>query len=63
MGYYVDLDSAEVADELWVSYGNTAAAGNTCSDTRPGVAKKPEKAPADESTEALCNVSVTAINS
>jgi len=29
MGYYVDLDAAEVADQLWASYGNTPAAGNT----------------------------------
>ncbi len=35
MGYYVDLDSADVADQLWASYGNTPAAGNTLGNTRP----------------------------
>jgi len=63
MGYYVDLDSAEVADQLWASYGNTPAAGNTLGNTRPDGAKKREEATAGESTEALCNVNVTAINS
>lgn len=29
MGCYVDLDSAEVADQLWASYGNSPTAGNT----------------------------------
>jgi len=33
MGYYVDLDAADVADELWTSYGNTPAAGNTFGNT------------------------------
>ena len=35
MGYYVDLDAAEVADQLWASYGNTPAAGNTLGNTGP----------------------------
>jgi integrase len=38
MGYYVDLDAAEVADQLWASYGNTPAAGNTLGNTEPGEA-------------------------
>jgi integrase len=33
MGYYVDLDAAEVADQLWANYGNTPAAGNTLGNT------------------------------
>jgi hypothetical protein len=33
MGYYVDLDAAEVADQLWASYGNTPAASNTLGNT------------------------------
>jgi hypothetical protein len=35
MAYYVDLDSAEVADQLWADYGNTPAAGNTLGNTGP----------------------------
>jgi hypothetical protein len=28
MTYYVDLDSAEVADQLWASWGNSQTEGN-----------------------------------
>ena len=35
MSFYVDLDAAEVADQLWASYGNTPAAGNTLGNTGP----------------------------
>jgi integrase len=35
MGYYVSLDAADVADELWATYGNTPAAGNTHGNTQP----------------------------
>jgi integrase len=39
MGYYVDLDAAEVADELWAGWGanggKTPPAGNTLGNTRP----------------------------
>ena len=33
MGYYVDLDSANMADQLRASFGNTPAAGGTHSDS------------------------------
>jgi hypothetical protein len=33
MNYYVDLDAAEVADQLWASYGNTLAVDNTFGNT------------------------------
>jgi len=35
MGYYVDLESADVADQLWADYGNTTAISNTLGNTRP----------------------------
>ena len=39
MAYYVDLDSAEVADQLWAGWGatesNTKAQGNTLGNTNP----------------------------
>ena len=39
MGYYVDLDAADVADQLWAGYGatanNTPPTGNTLGNTRP----------------------------
>jgi integrase len=63
MAYYVDLDSADVADQLWKGWGNATAEGNIPGNIGPNVAKKSEEATGDESTEALCNVSVTAINS
>jgi len=59
MGFYVDLDSAEVADQLWASYGNTPAASNNLGNIRLDGANKPEEAPVDETAEALCNVDVT----
>jgi hypothetical protein len=33
MSYYVDLDAAEVADQLWADFGNSPAAGNICGNT------------------------------
>jgi hypothetical protein len=35
MGYYVDLDAGEVADQLWADYGNTPATGNTLGNIGP----------------------------
>jgi hypothetical protein len=59
MAYYVDLDAADVADQLWAGWGaigaNTPAAGNTVGNTRPDAAKKPEEATAGESAEASDN--------
>jgi hypothetical protein len=40
MACYVDLDSAEAADQSWTSYGNTSAAGDTFGKTRPDGDKK-----------------------
>ena len=56
MGYYVALDSADVADELWAKFGTTeghTAAYNTAYKKRPQQAPKPETAPAESSTEAV----------
>jgi hypothetical protein len=52
MGYYVALDSADVADELWAKFGPDGAY-NTAYNKRPQQSPKTEKAPADESTEAF----------
>ena len=52
MGYYVALDSADVADELWAKFGPTY---NNPYNNRPATAEKAETAPADESTEAVAN--------
>jgi integrase len=52
MGYYVALDSADVADELWAKFG-TEGAYNNPYNKRPQQTPETEKAPADESTEAL----------
>ena len=35
MSYYVDLDSADVADQLWASWGNTPTEGNNPGNIRP----------------------------
>ena len=47
MGYYVDLDVDEMADELWANYrpatGNNAAVGNTFGNNRPKSAEKRRK--------------------
>jgi integrase len=61
MAYYVDLDSAEVADELWAGWGTDAPAqGNNSGNTRPDAAKKPQEATAGESAEAPDNQHVAA---
>jgi integrase len=60
MAYYVDLDAADVADQLWASYGNNPSQGNILGNIGRNGAKKPERAPADESTEAFCESYVTA---
>jgi integrase len=62
MGYYVALDSADVADELWASYGTptsgqpkgeNGATYNNPYNNRPGTAKKAETPPVESSTETL----------
>ena len=35
MGYYVDLDSDDVADQLWADWGNTPAQGNILGNIAP----------------------------
>ena len=50
MSYYVDLDAADMANQLWKGWGQGNILGNIGHDA----AKKAEEAPADESTEALC---------
>jgi hypothetical protein len=40
MACYVDLDSAEAADQSWASYGNTPAAGDTLGNTHSDGDKK-----------------------
>jgi len=39
LSYYVDLDAADVADQLWADYGatvgNTPSVGNALGNTRP----------------------------
>jgi hypothetical protein len=50
MKYYVVLDAAEVADDLWAYYGNFLS-GNI----RPEGAKKAEKGLADESAKPFWN--------
>jgi integrase len=58
MAYYVDLDSADVADDLWAKFG-TEGAYNNPYNKRPRQAPETEKAPADESTETFCKTDVT----
>ncbi len=50
MGYYVALDSADVADELWARFGPTY---NNSYHKRPQEAPTTETVPADGSTEAV----------
>ncbi len=52
MGYYVALDSADVADELWAKFG-TKGTYNNPYNKRPQQAPATETAPADDSTEAV----------
>jgi hypothetical protein len=56
LGYYVALDSADVADELWAKFG---PAYNTAYNNQPGTAEKAEKTPAEPSTEALASKEIT----
>ena len=46
MGYYVDLDVDEMADELWANHrpatGNSPAPGNTFGNNGPESAKNEE---------------------
>jgi integrase len=44
MGYYVELDAAEVADQLWATYGNTPATGNTLGNSTQETATPTEAA-------------------
>jgi integrase len=39
MTYYVDIDAAEVADELWAKFGNTTDQGNISGNIAPKAAK------------------------
>ncbi len=55
MAYYVELDSASLTHQLWEGWGDNLAAANTCGNTRPDGAKKPEEVPADEAAETSCN--------
>ncbi len=50
MSYYVALDSADVADELWAKFGPTY---NRPYDNQPGTGKKAKTAPAESSTKAV----------
>ncbi len=55
MAYYVDLDAAEVADQLWAGFGpkadNKKESYNTSYNTRPETSKKCNEVSADESAE------------
>jgi hypothetical protein len=53
IAYYVALDTADIADRLWASYGTTTPQGSILGNNRPQQAQEPAKAPANESTEAL----------
>ena len=56
MGYYVDIDSDDVADQLWAGWGGVPAnQGNILGNNCPQWAKKPQEAPADQSAETPCN--------
>jgi hypothetical protein len=63
MGNYVDLDSAEVADQLWASYGNDPAEGNISGNTHPERAKNTEGATAQVLAETPDSQDVRAIPS
>ena len=49
MAYYVDLDLADLTDQLWATFGNT----------KPGKVKKPETTADDVSTEAVGDSGLT----
>lgn len=56
MKYYVSANAADLADELWASFGPTGTPsdrGNTPGNTHPEATKKLERAPGDQSPEAL----------
>lgn len=44
-GYYVGLDSDDVADQLWAGWGNTPVVGNTSGNTGSLDAKSKESPP------------------
>ena len=58
MGYYVDLDVDEMADELWASHGptggNTSTSGNNSGNNRPSQAKNEER----PATQSDCRPSI-----
>jgi hypothetical protein len=55
MSYYVDLDAAEVADQLWAGFGpqanNKNEVYNTSYNTGPETPKKCNEVSADDSAE------------
>jgi hypothetical protein len=55
MGYYVDLDVDEMADELWATHkpGDTTILGNNSGNIAPDGAENETREPAEESTESL----------
>lgn len=59
MTYYVDLDSADVADQLWATFGNTQADGNTIGNTVSVDHQEIETATDDASTEAVDKQALT----
>jgi hypothetical protein len=60
MGYYVDLDSADVADQLWASFGNASESYNTSYNIGQNKPENEARATADLSTETLGAKDVTA---
>ena len=63
MGFYVDLDAADVADQLWANYGNTPAVGNTFGNIRTSGTENTEGAPAGSSAETPDNQDVVTSSS
>jgi integrase len=63
MAYYVSIGADEVADELWGKFkaveGEKPATYNNPYNKAPGQSPETETAPADESTEAIANSSLT----
>jgi hypothetical protein len=57
MAFYIDLDSADVADQLWATYGHTPAAGNTLGNTYPDGAENEESPTTTSDCRALPYVS------
>jgi hypothetical protein len=57
MSYYVDLDAAEVADELWAKFsttqGNNGPQGNISGNSQPKTAKTPDRSQAGQSPEVV----------